>query len=219
MDGVKADPYQKQMLRLWIETGATYPGTYASLGSGMLGGYLEERQLDTDADWPAAKAATEVIARRCTTCHGSGSRRLPINLSDEMGVTLWQSELMERSPANSRHLVFNLSRPEKSLILLAPLAEVAGGFGLCRELAPRQPATAFASTTDPDYQKLLALCAAGKARLKQIKRFDMPGFVPPNGWVREMQRIDVKGIAFVSTATWARALRAPNSNLASPRTR
>jgi hypothetical protein len=37
-------------------------------------------------------------------------------------------------------------------------------------------------------QKLLALCAAGKARLKQIKRFDMPGFVPPNEWVREMQR-------------------------------
>jgi hypothetical protein len=186
--GVTADARQKTMLRLWIETGAAYPGTYAALGSGMIGGYLEERQIDTDADWPAARAATGVIARRCTPCHGAGSRRLPTNLSDELGVTLWQSDLMERSPGNSRHLVFNLSRPEKSLILLAPLAEGAGGFGLCREPAARQPAAVFASTADPDYGKLLVLCAAGQARLDDLKRFDMPGFKPPREWVREMKR-------------------------------
>jgi hypothetical protein len=95
---------------------------------------------------------------------------------------------LERSPSHSRHLVYNLSRPEKSLILLAPLAEAAAGFGLCRDPATRQPATVFASTTDPDYQKLLALCVSGKARLDEIRRFDMPGFRPPKEWVREMKR-------------------------------
>jgi hypothetical protein len=189
--GVKADPHQKTMLRLWIETGAAYPGTYAALGSGMIGGYLEEQQIDTDADWPAAKAAADVIGRRCVSCHDSRSRRLPSNLSDELGVTLWQSDLMERSPSNSRHLVYNLTRPEKSLILLAPLSEAAGGFGLCREPATRQPATVFASTSDADYQQLLALCAAGKARLDAIKRFDMPEFRPPKEWMREMKRYGI----------------------------
>jgi hypothetical protein len=101
---------------------------------------------------------------------------------------LWQSDLMERSPGNSRHLVVNLSRPENSLILLAPLAEAAGGFGLCRDPATRAPVAVFASTSDPDYQSLLALCGAGKLRLDQIKRFDMPDFTPPKEWVREMKR-------------------------------
>lgn len=186
--GVKANPQQKQLLRLWIEVGAPYPGTYAALGSGMIGGYLEEQQIDTDAAWPTAQAAAAVIARRCAPCHGSGSRRLPTHLSDELGVTLWQSDLMERSPTNSRHLVFNLSRPEKSLMLLAPLAKAAGGFGLCRDAATEGPAAVFASTTHPDYQILLDLCVAGKARLEAIKRFDMPGFIPPKEWEREMKR-------------------------------
>ena len=154
----------------------------------MIGGYLEEQQIDTDSDWPAAKAAGEVVTRRCAGCHSSRGDRLPMNLSDELGVTLWQSDLMERSPTHSRHLVFNLSRPEKSLILLAPLAEAAGGFGLCRDPAAREPATVFVNTADPDYQKLLALCSAGQARLDQIKRFDMAGFAPPKEWVREMKR-------------------------------
>jgi len=191
--GAKADPHQRTMIRLWIDTGAAYPGTYAALGSGMIGGYLEERQIDTDSDWPAARFASDVLARRCKICHDSPSNRLPMNLSDELGVTLWQSDLMERSPANSRHLVFNLSRPEKSLILLAPLAGAAGGFGLCRDPSTRQPALVFTNTTDPDYQKLLALCAAGKGRLDQIKRFDMPDFCPPKEWVREMKRYGLLG--------------------------
>jgi hypothetical protein len=189
--GIKADARQKQMLRLWIETGAAYPGTYAALGSGMIGGYLEEQQIDVDSDWPTTKAAAEVIARRCTACHGADGHQLPRSLSDEQDVTLWQSDLTERSPGNSRHLVFNLSRPDKSLILLAPLAEAAGGFGLCVDATTRQPVAVFASTTDPDYSKLLALCVAGKARLHQIKRFDMPGFAPSKEWVREMKRYGV----------------------------
>ena len=188
---VKATEHQKQMLRLWIESGAAYPGTYAALGSGMIGGYAENEMVNTDADWPATKAAAEVITRRCAACHESPDRLLPRSLSDERGVSFWRYELDDPRLNTSRHIVFNLSRPEKSLLLLAPLAEAAGGWGLCRDPKSKQPATVFADANDVDYQKLLALCVAGKERLEQMKRFDMPDFRPRLDWVREMKRYGI----------------------------
>jgi hypothetical protein len=90
----------------------------------------------------------------------------------------------------SRHIVFNLSRPEKSLVLLAPLSRAAGGYQLCR--LPSAPASGgkpvFADKADADYRALLAMCEAGRRRLDQIKRFDMPGFRPRPEYVREMKR-------------------------------
>jgi hypothetical protein len=88
--------------------------------------------------------------------------------------------------------MFNLSRPEKSLILLAPLAAEAGGYGLCKQRNEDgsfgQSVTVFADANDPDYQKVLALCHDGKRKLEQIKRFDMPGFRPTKTYIREMKR-------------------------------
>jgi hypothetical protein len=91
----------------------------------------------------------------------------------------------------SRHIVFNLTQPAKSLLLLAPLAPAAGGWGLCRDPKTQQPVAVFASQDDPGYRTLLAMCAAGKARLDEVKRFDMPDFRPRRDWVREMQRYGV----------------------------
>ena len=91
----------------------------------------------------------------------------------------------------SRHIVFNLTRPEKSLILLAPLSTQAGGWGLCRDPKTKTPANVFANTNDPDYKKLLGMCEAGRDNLNQIKRFDMPDFRPCPDWIREMQRYGI----------------------------
>jgi hypothetical protein len=49
----------------------------------------------------------------------------------------------------------------------------------------------FSDRSDPDYQKVLALCLAGKDHLDRIKRFDMPGFRPPAMYVREMKRFGI----------------------------
>jgi cytochrome c553 len=38
--GVQATSLQKKMLRLWIDSGAVYAGTYGSLGTGIIGGYV-----------------------------------------------------------------------------------------------------------------------------------------------------------------------------------
>ncbi len=146
--GVKATPHQKKLLRLWIESAAAYPGTYAALGCGMIGNYAENNQINTGHDWPATKAAAEVIKTRCVNCHDKPARLLPQTLADERGVSFWQPSLDDPRLLSSRHIVFNLTRPEQSLMLLAPLAKDAGGWGLCQPSPergspdPRQPRSA-----------------------------------------------------------------------------
>ena len=132
------------------------------------------------------RQAAGAIKRRCNSCHKGGSI-LPKTLSDEREVSFWRPDPDDPRLRLSRHAVFNLTRPDKSLMLLAPLAEEAGGYGICQ--ADSGPV--FASRQDPDYQRILALCQEGKAHLEDIKRFDMPGFVPPGPYVREMKNYGV----------------------------
>ncbi|MCX6875560.1 MAG: hypothetical protein NTW21_17400 [Verrucomicrobia bacterium] len=188
--GATVTPHQASMLRLWIDAAATYPGTYAALGTGMIGGYEENQPVHTDLAWPSTRAAAQVLEARCATCHsGKGAPPLPRALSDERGTSFWQPKIPDRTHVTSRHLVFNLSRPEKSMILLAPLARTAGGYQLCRR--PDDPAPVFSSTSDPDYRKLLAMVTAGKRDLDTITRFDMPNFKPRAAYIREMKRYGI----------------------------
>ena len=191
---VRLSPVERQTVRLWLDAGAPYPGTYAALGTGMIGGYQQNQQtLENDADWPETRAAQDVFARRCTGCHQEKQRPIPRSLSDEIGLSFWAPDMNDPRLRHSRHIVFNLSRPDKSLVLLAPLARAAGGYGLCRAAdAPVETGEAVLSgPEDPDYRTLLALCEAGQRRLEEIKRFDMPGFRPRPQYVREMQRFGV----------------------------
>ena len=187
--GAKLTEHEKKMLRLWIEVGVPYPGTYAALGGGSIGGYLENQQANVDYDWPTTRAAWPVVDRRCASCH-KDHRRLPKSLADESGVSFWNFDVKDQRLNQSRHIVFNLSRPEKSLMLLAPLSKEAGGFALCRK-EDGTPAEVFQNTDDTDYKTLLTMIDAGRANLEKIKRFDMPGFQPPHGWFREMRRYGI----------------------------
>ena len=125
-----------------------------------------------------------------------------------MGLVLSNPDMNDQRIRHSRHLMFNLSRPEMSLILLAPLDRQAGGYGLCRSqpaAIARGPSnddtvsdqvegdSVFASTSDSDYRRILRLCQRGKRHLETIKRFDMPGFRPTDSYLREMIRFDVLG--------------------------
>jgi hypothetical protein len=186
---VRATESERRMLRLWIDVGAPYPGTYAALGSGSIGGYAENQLVHVDTDWPTTRAGAEVIGRRCAGCHQQQAA-LPRAMSDELGISFWRFSIDDPRLKFSRHIVFNLSQPEHSLLLLAPLDESVGGFGLCRDTAG-QPAGVFASTSDPDYQVLLQMATAGGTELERIKRFDMPGFQPRPQYLRELRRYGV----------------------------
>ena len=153
---VKASPFEYKRVRLWIETGATYPGTYAALGSGMVGERLDKA----------------VLTRRCAPCHKGAKLR-----TDE-------------------NLLCNLTRPDKSMLLLAPLARRAGGWGWCKPRSKAKPHAkasppVFADTADPDYRTLLANVEHMKRALDRMKRFDMPGFRPNVHYLREMRRYGI----------------------------
>ena len=191
--GVNASAAEQLTARLWIDSGAPYPGTYAALGSGMIGGYQSNQQiLHNDSDWPESRAASAVIDRRCTRCHQDQDRPIPRSLCDEIGFSFWMPDLKDRRIRRNRHIVFNLTKPDRSLMLLAPLAKSAGGQGTCSEESQSPgEGTVFTTTEDPDFQAILGMCQAGHRRLGEIKRFDMPGFRPRPEWIREMKRCGV----------------------------
>jgi hypothetical protein len=151
---------------------------------------MENVQVNTDHDWPTSLAASQVIDQRCISCHSdSGIARLPINLSDERGHSFWQPKIPHPSQITSRHLVFNLSRPDKSMVLLAPLAREAGGYQLCHKTGDSAPI--FQKTDDPGYQTLLAMITQGRNHLETMTRFDMPQFKPHPAYLREMKRYGI----------------------------
>lgn len=186
--GVNMSEQEIAVIRYWIETGATYPGTYGALGAGSIGGYYANEPTETGLDWPETVDAAAAINRRCMDCH-QGDMQIPTTLADENGLSFWRPEWKDPRLKRNRHLAFNLSRPELSLILLAPLAPKAGGYGICHDGTDNTPV--FADRSDPNYQAILAMCEAGKERLNVIKRFDMEGYKPPMPYIREMMRYGV----------------------------
>ncbi len=126
-------PLELKKIKFWIESGAPYPGTYAALGTGMIGGYAENQLEHPDANWPATRAATEVLRRRCGSCHNEKSMPLPASASDDQKLPPWEPlKQVDYRRQFSRHLLYNLTRTEKSMLLLAPLSREAGGYGLCK---------------------------------------------------------------------------------------
>ena len=190
---VAMDARDQAIIRQWIDIGAPYPGTYAALGGGSVGGYLEnEPVLHSDINRPATLAAQPVFAQRCVSCH-RGDHPVAHALSDEMDLSFWKPDMRDPRLKFNRHVVFNLSQPAKSLVLLAPLSRAAGGLGLCHpaDAPASSDSGVFATTDDPGYMLLLAMCESGKQQLDGFKRFDMPGFKPPPEYLREMQRYQI----------------------------
>ncbi len=216
--GVKLTPPEIRKVKLWIDAGATFPGTYAALASGMIGSYAAlqygTRPKIDYLSWPELRAAHDVMERRCVSCH-AGKKKLPSSPADNLGLRLhhlsygegsprlwnppwvkpfgdgshsvgsvqWMKDFADPRLRFSRHRLFNLSRPERSLLLLAALAKPAGGHGTCGEV--------FATPDDADYQALLAGIRAVADHLASIKRFGMPGFHPEPEYIREMKRYGI----------------------------
>lgn len=184
--GAAPSPAERRTVRLWIESGAVYAGTYAALGSGM-----------HPVDYPV-----EVMEQRCGGCHGQPPPKQPIGkglyfrfgtngpalplagsfadlakIRGSMGYYKFGQALPPQA-------LCNLSRPDKSLLLRAPLARSAGGLEWCGRAV-------FADAADAGYQALLARIEAA-ARLHAVeKRFDMPGFRPNDYYVRALQRYGI----------------------------
>jgi len=189
---VKLSVREKTMIRLWIETAAAYPGTYASLGTGMI---TRTPSFDPEKSFANPKVS-KAISRRCVSCH-RGDMRLPSSpghLIVRGFIRGGNIDPREPGMQFSSHIVFNLSKPANSLFLLAPRGKSAGGYGICRPVGTKldQPHdSVFKSTSDADYKLLLAAIDDAKNHLEKIKRFDMPGFRPNEHYIREMKNYGI----------------------------
>ena len=192
---------EQTIVRLWIDTAAQYAGTSAAIGTGQIGAWWHNNEpIREMADtWPSTGPAKDAVERRCAACHG---KMLPRFVTDQIPVDEYGDMEGWQRPTSrfSRHTVFDLTHPEKSLMLMSPLAGTAGGYADGKpEIAAindnRAPApkpvrhpVIFSSKDDPDYLKILTHIQAAGQRLNEIKRFDMPGFRPAEPYLREMKR-------------------------------
>ena len=194
--GVKPSPEDVAAVVLWLDASAPYPGTYAALGCGMIGGYQQNKQdLENDEKWPTTRDAQPVFKERCAACHTDAFKKLPRTLSDENGLSFWEPKMDDPRIRYNRHALFNLSHPERSLFLRAPLARAAGGLGLCSNTNDVN-AVVLASKDAPAYRTLFAMIDAGRKRLDEIRRFDMPGFKPRPEYLRELKRYGILPATF-----------------------
>lgn len=104
--GAKPSPLEVKTIRLWIETSACYPGTYAALGCGF---------YPVNLPWGE-------IGGRCGSCH---SQEVPTPEGPQRRI------VMNGGWPGATEPLMNLDRPEQSYILRAPLARAAGGLELC----------------------------------------------------------------------------------------
>jgi hypothetical protein len=151
----------------WIDSNVAYYGTYEHARPGSSGC----RDL-WDGPWYRERFAP-VYRRRCGGCHAkTRAHHVPP---------------VERGTPAPDHRWINLSRPELSRVLSAPLSREAGGEGACAVEREGKPA-GFADTSDPDYAAMLAAIKEGRAQMLAKPRVDMPGG-KPEPYYREFDRV------------------------------
>jgi len=185
---VHLSPLESKTLRMWIDSSAAYAGTYAALGSGMF-----------PVSFPV-----EAMTRRCARCHGHeapkdkiiGGHKTAFRFGKNGPAIPLVGTLMHLRDVRAKLGYYkfgwarppqahcNLSQPEKSLLLRAPLAKKAGGFGLCGEAI-------FDSPDDADCQAILAAIRNAAGRHNKAKRFDMTGYRPNDYYLHQMVRYGI----------------------------
>ena len=186
---VIVSPKEELMIKLWIDTAAVYAGTYASLGTGSV--CMKLRNWAGLAVWPEFESASKAIEKRCLSCHDKNKKGmiLPVSPTDWglIGGT-YKSNETEEQRCISAHVAYNLSCPERSSLLLVPLAVSAGGYAGSDKTKHKK---LFASRDDADYQTILQGIQKAKEALAENKRFEMPGFKPNEHYIREMKKYGI----------------------------
>ena len=179
--GVKLPQEARRRIYTWIDTNIPYYGTYVYLPC------RENTLGDRDA-WDAKNPTgwlneqlAPVFRRRCLECHKRTVNVQDWNYAHTATVTSkrWPDRAlsghMQRGLRGATYLLgpearINLTHPERSLLLTAPLAKEAGGFGFCKDVAERP---VFANTDEPDYQAMLTAIRQGHSELCTHSRADM----------------------------------------------
>jgi hypothetical protein len=147
---VDMDDDSRRRIYAWIEGNVPYYGTYEHTRPGKAG----SRDAVVGTKW--FERFEQVYRRRCTHCHGKDF------YAKNNGL---------------HHTWINLSHPQWSRVLAAPLVKSAGGLELCKAKDGNKPKM-FADKTDADFKTMLAAIDQGKEQLYARPRVDMPGAKP-----------------------------------------
>ncbi|MBN1125469.1 MAG: hypothetical protein JXA82_10710 [Sedimentisphaerales bacterium] len=147
---VNIDDESRHRIYNWIDSNVPYYGTYEHTRPGLPG----SRDACTGTEWFAAFST--LYDKQCSSCHGTDF-------------------FVENS--GDHHTWINLTHPQWSRVLTAPLVKSAGGLELCRLKDGTSPKV-FQRRSDVDYLKMLAAIERGKKQLYQKPRMDMPGAKP-----------------------------------------
>ena len=175
----------RRRIYVWIDANVPYYGTYEMTDPKTFGG--RDRWYAQDANAWFMKHYKPTFDRRCMGCHqrrvmprtynynpgGDGRIVVSSDLWDETALGQFQhghgriSRIGQYGPSER----INLTHPEWSFALTAPLAKDAGGFGFCKT---KDGEPVFKDEEDVDYQRILAAIRLGHLRMYANPRVDMP---------------------------------------------
>jgi len=154
--------YKKQMsfeeqlaIFLWIDSNVPFYG------------HCRQRSPTLLAE--AARGELRAVhGKRCASCHRNDSPDTKSGLNEHHTTThvgTYRPGQWGVAPSGMRVRHLNLSHPEDSGALQAPLAKSAGGWGLCKG---EDDKPVFSDSNDQDYQRMLFA-------LRRVERRDEPG--------------------------------------------
>jgi len=176
---------ERKRIYAWIDANVPYYGTYVHTDTRTYG--ARDRWYVTDKNGWFRKDFVPVFDRRCLGCHkryvkpqtynynpgGNGTIMVSSEVWDDIALSQFQhghgrvSMIGQYGPSHR----INLTHPEWSRTLTAPLAKERGGFGFCRN---EDGSPVFKDRDDPDYKLMLAALHKGHERLMANPRVDMP---------------------------------------------
>lgn len=162
--GVKLSADERAVIWRWFDCGALNAGTYAAVE-----GLKAPRATIHDVRGGKQHGEAGAVLKACADCHAV--------------------DIKTGKPAP--HMSFplpavNLSRPEKSLALLAPLPKPAGGLGLCKDVKTGKPPEAIPSRESAAYRAMLAWCQAAAQRARD-NWIASASFRPPDPYLMRMK--------------------------------
>ena len=182
----KPSTKEQRVIWTWIECAAPYVGTYAALRNEAemkLGGWSDH----------VFRECRAVISNRCASCHdGQKVSRVPYCAPEwpdkrgiERSVARYERLVITNDPLArfSSPIVVNMSRPEQSPLIKAPLARSDGGWETCGAV--------FASKDDPDYRQMLDALQHSKVERDKIPRYSTPEWRANRQYIREMKRFGI----------------------------
>lgn len=154
----KEIPFDEQLkVLIWINSNVPFYSHY-------------RQKSPTILEESAREELAKVYEGRCAECHDggdipdwkSGLNEHHIEVHAKPGPGQWG---ISKSGMRVRHL--NLSKPESSAAILAPLSKEAGGWGICKQ---NNGKAVFANKNDPDITKIIEALSG-----KSVIHRDQPG--------------------------------------------